>query len=755
MHYINPERAPYNQTANPFAGDDEPLPGVKDVNKAYEVAVKKVSHFPSKPLTDMESESAGIKSKRQMKDEADDVKTSNEVAKQEQANGDKGLLSKLRDGASGLWDGVKNTASSVLNAGANALGSVADTVGDAAKAVGSAVTGAWNQAKALSGSNREKYNKIRGAALSAGDPHPDIVAAQWALESGWGKKQSGRHNYFGIKAQKGESGTTVRTREVYGGKSVMINDSFKNYNSLEEGIADRVAFIKRNPRYTKAGYYIAKTPYEAAVALQKGGYATDPNYANLLCKIIKGAGYDPGKASSANTQTAGNKNANDGALTRGVDSVKNAASNAGHAVGAAAVGVRAQTAGAVAGGVTAVNQTSAKIVDGAKSALGAATGNAAVGSDSTTDGKGKNGTPWMKLAEKQVGVNEDDHEGIVRDYHKVGGSLNAGGKTPWCASFIGWVLEKSGIRSTRSAAANSYDKWGQKLAKTNIPFGAIIRVRFKDGNHVAFCTGDKGGARISTLGGNQSSKKGGSRRNGGEVTLSSVARSEIVSVSYPEGYKPSGGSLSGSVGGAATPEAGEAGAAAVGDSGSTGATGAASSSGIQWTGRTNGKTTFDAMSHLDQLQGKTTPATTAIAGYGAVNAAANSPGIKASAAPGTTPGMAKQINADLSGVKKAEAEAGMQQAREAEADRVAKANSDAKSRRITQTGMDAQSDVVNIMRENLAETKRMNQTLLSINKGIQTLVASSGNSLRGEAKALPNANRPPTPPENVPVSMRV
>ena len=180
----------------------------------------------------MESEAAGIKSKRQMKDEADDVKTSNEVAKQEQANGDKGLLSKLRDGASGLWDGVKNTASSVLNAGANALGSVADTVGDAAKAVGSAVTGAWNQAKALSGSNREKYNKIRGAALSAGDPHPDIVAAQWALESGWGKKQSGRHNDFGIKAQKGESGTTVRTREVYSGKSVMINDSFKNYNSL-------------------------------------------------------------------------------------------------------------------------------------------------------------------------------------------------------------------------------------------------------------------------------------------------------------------------------------------------------------------------------------------------------------------------------------------------------------------------------------------------------------------------------------------
>lgn len=142
VHYTNPERAPYNQTANPFAGDDEPLTGVKDVNKAYEVAVKKVSHFPSKPLADMESESAGIKSKRQMKDEADDVKTSNEVAKQEQANGDKGLLSKLRDGASGLWDGVKNTASSVLNAAATVLTAPV-------KAVAWTAEKAWSATKAV------------------------------------------------------------------------------------------------------------------------------------------------------------------------------------------------------------------------------------------------------------------------------------------------------------------------------------------------------------------------------------------------------------------------------------------------------------------------------------------------------------------------------------------------------------------------------------------------------------------------------
>ncbi|TXG81440.1 MAG: hypothetical protein E6R13_06195, partial [Spirochaetes bacterium] len=222
------------------------------------------------------------------------------------------------------WEKTKSLAKTLYNYSPmglmqKAAGAIADKVVDTAKAVGNYTSNAissgfnylknaaentWERAKAMSGTNKEKYNKIRNAALQAGDPHPDIVAAQWALESGWGKKQSGKFNFFGIKAAKGEKGTTVRTREVYSGQNVMINAAFKDYASLEEGIADRVAFIKRNPRYTKAGYFSAKTPYDAAVALQKGGYATDPNYANLLCSIIKGCGYDPKASSADNTKKA-------------------------------------------------------------------------------------------------------------------------------------------------------------------------------------------------------------------------------------------------------------------------------------------------------------------------------------------------------------------------------------------------------------------------------------------------------------------
>lgn len=145
----------------------------------------------------------------------------------------------------------------------------------------------------LTGSNDEKFKKVMQAAANAGDPHPAVVAAQWAIESGWGAKESGKNNFFGIKARPGQPGTVRRTREVINGRSVYINDRFADYNTLEEGIAARVAFTKQNKRYERSGYFAARTPYEAAQALQRGGYATDPNYANTLASVIKGRKIDP------------------------------------------------------------------------------------------------------------------------------------------------------------------------------------------------------------------------------------------------------------------------------------------------------------------------------------------------------------------------------------------------------------------------------------------------------------------------------
>ena len=164
-------------------------------------------------------------------------------------------------------------------------------------AAATAAVAADTTALNLGKTTKEKYELIAGIAKQAGDPHPEIVAAQWALESAWGKKVTGDYNFFGIKANGKWNGPKklVPTTEEVKGKRVKINDYFRSYKSLQEGIADRVKFIRENPRY--ANYFKARTPMEAAVSLQKAGYATDSQYANSLAALIKGRGFDVNKPS--------------------------------------------------------------------------------------------------------------------------------------------------------------------------------------------------------------------------------------------------------------------------------------------------------------------------------------------------------------------------------------------------------------------------------------------------------------------------
>ena len=60
---------------------------------------------------------------------------------------------------------------------------------------------------------------------------------------------------------------------------------FVNYESPEAGIRGRLDFLRRNTRYS--AYHTASNAEEAAVALQRAGYATDPNYAAQLIALIR------------------------------------------------------------------------------------------------------------------------------------------------------------------------------------------------------------------------------------------------------------------------------------------------------------------------------------------------------------------------------------------------------------------------------------------------------------------------------------
>lgn len=103
------------------------------------------------------------------------------------------------------------------------------------------------------------------------------LVAQDGLESAWGSKLSGKYNFGGIKGK----GTIARTREVINGQDVYINDSFRDFDSIEDYANYKVDLLNNN-RYKAFSGDIS----EFASRVHKGGYATDPNYTNALNNVI-------------------------------------------------------------------------------------------------------------------------------------------------------------------------------------------------------------------------------------------------------------------------------------------------------------------------------------------------------------------------------------------------------------------------------------------------------------------------------------
>jgi len=138
---------------------------------------------------------------------------------------------------------------------------------------------------------RTMWPHAQSAAQEIGvDPH--ALLAQAALETGWGKSVpsttagDSSFNLFGIKAGSQWSGGTVSvpTLEVEGGIPVKKVERFRSYESAAASFRDYAKLIANNPRYENArgsGTDVASF----ATALQRGGYATDPNYARKIVAV--------------------------------------------------------------------------------------------------------------------------------------------------------------------------------------------------------------------------------------------------------------------------------------------------------------------------------------------------------------------------------------------------------------------------------------------------------------------------------------
>ena len=125
---------------------------------------------------------------------------------------------------------------------------------------------------------------------------------------------------------------------------------------------------------------------------------------------------------------------------------------------------------------------------------------------------------WMDIAKAELDVAENhlpgQHTPRIVEYHKTTtldaewGSMD---ETPWCSSFVNWVMQEAGHKGTGNALAKSWIDWGTEQVEPS--YGAVTVIKKKNassdkatgsstGFHVAFYV-SKTRTHIRLLGGNQ------------------------------------------------------------------------------------------------------------------------------------------------------------------------------------------------------------------------------------------------------------
>ena len=137
------------------------------------------------------------------------------------------------------------------------------------------------------------YADVQSLGTAAGFKFPQVMAAMWALESGWGKYNSGKNNVFNIKARPGQG-------------TLMNGSYWRDYPSPLESAKDFMNLMT-DPRYAP-GLSKAKTPRQAIEAIAAGGYAGgEVAYPSKIIRVMQQMGvnvdqpYTPSQTPSRNT----------------------------------------------------------------------------------------------------------------------------------------------------------------------------------------------------------------------------------------------------------------------------------------------------------------------------------------------------------------------------------------------------------------------------------------------------------------------
>lgn len=120
------------------------------------------------------------------------------------------------------------------------------------------------------------YTDVQALGSASGFKFPQVMAAMWALESGWGRYTSGKNNVFNIKARPGQG--------------TQKNGSYwRDYASPLESAKDFMNLMT-DPRYAP-GLSKAKTPRQAIEAIAAAGYAGgEAAYPGKIIRVMQQMG---------------------------------------------------------------------------------------------------------------------------------------------------------------------------------------------------------------------------------------------------------------------------------------------------------------------------------------------------------------------------------------------------------------------------------------------------------------------------------
>jgi LysM repeat protein len=128
-----------------------------------------------------------------------------------------------------------------------------------------------------------RYSTIaKGEMRRTGIP-ASIKLAQGILESSFGNSPlaTEANNHFGIKCHTGYQG------KGYYMTDDAVNECFRMYEKPEESYYDHSEFLRTRPRYADLFKLDPKDYKGWARGLKEAGYATNPQYANLLIRMIE------------------------------------------------------------------------------------------------------------------------------------------------------------------------------------------------------------------------------------------------------------------------------------------------------------------------------------------------------------------------------------------------------------------------------------------------------------------------------------